>query len=228
MKIWKDNIWKNYKEKEIIYKNDEFQQWTSKRSISICRCCNWKYLKHSTWEDNEWANVKRKRCFRPTHFKFEYNGLHHINSQRIHITKVSFKQDNEQFVRILISDMWILTSILCNLWVHAVFIHCSQLDSRLTKVPPARATISAAPIKEPGDFDESALRRTILKNVSAGKSTPYTKVELKVHNEFQVRVRSSSLGFTSMFRTKNYSSQFPPNFRFKTISHLLRLDQFAK
>lgn len=96
MKIWKDNIWKNYKEKEIIYKNDEFQQWTSKRSISICRCCNWKYLKHSTWEDNEWANVKRKRCFRPTHFKFEYNGLHHINSQWIHITKVSFKQDNEQ------------------------------------------------------------------------------------------------------------------------------------
>lgn len=69
-----------------------------------------------------------------------------------------------------------------------LFYYCRQLDNRLTKVAPVRATISATPVKEPGDVDESTLRRTILKNVSAGKASPYTKVELKVHNEFQVKV----------------------------------------
>lgn len=67
---------------------------------------------------------------------------------------------------------------------------CSQLDSRLTKVPPVKATITTMPVKESGDVDESTLRRSIMKNVSAGKTTPYTKVELKVYNEFQVKVRT--------------------------------------
>lgn len=69
---------------------------------------------------------------------------------------------------------------------------CSQLDSRLTKVPPARATITVIPVKEPGDVDEPALRRTMLKNISAGKAMPYTKVELKIYNECQVKVYTSN------------------------------------
>ncbi|XP_055300313.1 protein HIRA homolog [Sitodiplosis mosellana] len=73
-------------------------------------------------------------------------------------------------------------------------INTAQLDNRLTKVPPARATITTVPVKESGDIDEPALRRTIIKNVSAGKSVPYTKIELKVYNEFQVKIQNS---FTS-------------------------------
>lgn len=69
-------------------------------------------------------------------------------------------------------------------------IHLSQLDNRLTKVPPARATISAAIVKEPNEVDESTLRRTILRNISAGKAIPFTKIELKVHNEIQIKVFS--------------------------------------
>lgn len=43
-------------------------------------------------------------------------------------------------------------------------------------------------VKERGDVDEPTLRRSILKNVSAGKAKPYAKVELKVHNELQIQV----------------------------------------
>lgn len=68
-------------------------------------------------------------------------------------------------------------------------MHFRQLDCRLTKVPPARATISAAPPKERGDVDESTIRQTIIKNVNAGKAKPYDKAELKVHNDLQVKVQ---------------------------------------
>lgn len=86
---------------------------------------------------------------------------------------------------------------------------CSQLDNRLTKVPPARATITTVPVKEPNDIDEPALRRTIMKNVSAGKSIPYTKTELKIYNEFQVKV-SRSIEYQLIFG--KYESDFLDNF----------------
>lgn len=63
-----------------------------------------------------------------------------------------------------------------------------QLDGRLAKVPPARATISVAPAKEHDHIDESAVKQTIIKNVNAGKAKAYDKVELKVHNDLQVKV----------------------------------------
>lgn len=87
----------------------------------------------------------------------------------------------------------ILTSMLrCANECAIYFFYCRQLDNRLTKVAPVRATISAIPVKEPGDVDETSLRRTMLKNISAGKASPYTKVELKVFNEFQVKVTTNS------------------------------------
>lgn len=72
-----------------------------------------------------------------------------------------------------------------------------QLDSRLTKVAPTRATISTVTAKEPDDIDEPSLRRTILTNVSAGgRATPYTKIELKVHGSYQVKVLITRSTFT--------------------------------
>lgn len=65
------------------------------------------------------------------------------------------------------------------------------MDSRLAKVPPARATISVSPAKEPGQVDEAVVKQTIIKNVSAGKAKAYDKVELKVHNDLQVKVGSA-------------------------------------
>lgn len=72
------------------------------------------------------------------------------------------------------------------------------MDNRLTKIPPTRATISVAPPpKHQGDIDETAVRQTIIKNVNAGKAKVYDKVEIKVHNDLQVKVRSAMtiLGF---------------------------------
>lgn len=71
-----------------------------------------------------------------------------------------------------------------------------QLDSRLTKVAPTRATISTVTAKEPDDIDEPSLRRSILINVSAGRATPYTKIELKVHGNYQVKVSITRSTFT--------------------------------
>lgn len=70
---------------------------------------------------------------------------------------------------------------------------CSQLDNRLTKVPPVRATITTVVTKEPDDIDEPALKRMMLRNVSAGKAMPYTKIELKTHGDSQVKVREDIL-----------------------------------
>lgn len=64
-----------------------------------------------------------------------------------------------------------------------------QMDSRLTKVPPTRANISVATPKQQGDLDEAAVRQTIIKNVNAGKAKAYDKVEIKVHNDLQVKVQ---------------------------------------
>lgn len=74
---------------------------------------------------------------------------------------------------------------------HNAFFCCfyRQLDSRLTRVPPNRATISVTPSKERGDIDETAVRQTIIKNVNAGKAKAYDKVEIKVHNDLQVKVQ---------------------------------------
>lgn len=71
-----------------------------------------------------------------------------------------------------------------------VFFCCyRQLDSRLTKVPPNRATITVTPSKERGDIDETTVRQTIIKNVNAGKAKAYDKVEMKVHSDLQVKVQ---------------------------------------
>ncbi|XP_031624833.1 protein HIRA homolog [Contarinia nasturtii] len=70
-------------------------------------------------------------------------------------------------------------------------INTAQLDNRLTKVPPARATLTKVPIKDPSDIDEPTLRRTILKNINAGKAAPYNKVELKVLNEHQIKIHNN-------------------------------------
>lgn len=64
-----------------------------------------------------------------------------------------------------------------------------QMDIRLTKVPPTRANISVATPKQQGDVDETAVRQTIIKNVNAGKAKAYDKVEIKVHNDLQVKVQ---------------------------------------
>lgn len=67
------------------------------------------------------------------------------------------------------------------------------MDNRLTKVPPARATISVTPPKQQGDIDETAVRQTIIKNVNAGKAKAYDKVEIKVHDDLQVKVQQQPL-----------------------------------
>lgn len=78
------------------------------------------------------------------------------------------------------------------------------MDSRLTKVPPTRATISVAAPKERGDIDETTVRQTIIKNVNAGKAKAYEKVEIKVHNDLQVKVQYCSFGsFPFDSATKN-------------------------
>lgn len=67
-----------------------------------------------------------------------------------------------------------------------------QLDSRLAKVPPVKATISATPPKESGDFTESDIKHTIVKNVNAGKAKAFDKVEFKVLNDLQIKVSTSA------------------------------------
>lgn len=80
---------------------------------------------------------------------------------------------------------------------------------------PARATISTAVVKEADDIDEPTLRRTILKNVTAGKATPYTKVEVKMHGDFQVKVRcaenqsKTNLNISICFQVQNNFTTTP-------------------
>lgn len=83
------------------------------------------------------------------------------------------------------------------IYMRLICLH-RQLDSRLTKVAPTRATISTVTAKEPDDIDEPSLRRTILTNVSAGRATPYTKIELKVHGNYQVKVSIYTFNFHKM------------------------------
>lgn len=77
--------------------------------------------------------------------------------------------------------------------MHMPRFHCRQLDNRLTKVPPVKAAITLPVVKEPGDMDESTLKRMVVNNVSAGKAYAYTKSMLKAYKEFQVKVSSLNI-----------------------------------
>lgn len=114
----------------------------------------------------------------------------------------------------------------CQSLNHFVSFSPSQMDSRLTKVPPTKATISVAPPKQQNEIDETAVRQTIIKNVSAGKAKAYDKVEIKVHNDLQVKV----IIHFAICNLKEICHQFEKRIvrRFTTISHRQRLVRFAR